>query len=232
VATVTPRTWYLAAAAVLAMVVTAAVDLTVVATRPAKHEAGAPATSPTTTPSTSASTPSPTPTPTSTPTATPTPKPVPVPTLPPNTVAIPALYVIAPIDVCQIVNGGLEPPYDVHRTCYWAGGAPITAGQGTTVLTGHINYVGQGTGAFGYLARMRPGDTVFTSGRKAVVTRWTVVSVRHRPKTAGIETQPFRGPTGPRRLYLISCGGAFDSAKLSYVDNIYVLATPVTATAP
>jgi hypothetical protein len=53
------------------------------------------------------------------------------------------------------------------------------------------------------------------------------VAVRHRPKTRGIDPAAFAGRDGPRRLYLISCGGAFDSADLSYVDNIYVLATPL-----
>jgi hypothetical protein len=218
---ITPRTWYAATAAMLALLVIAGADLAVMSGRSAR-----PAALPTpNTPSTaSPSRPRPL---TATPVASPTSRPVPK--LPADTVVLPAQHVRAPIGVCQIVQGGLEPPADVHRTCYWAGGAPVGAGTGTTVLTGHINYVGQGTGAFGNLARLHAGQLVYTSGADAKVTRWRIMRVRHRPKTKGVDPAAFAGRSGARRLYLISCGGAFDASELSYVDNIYVLATPVSA---
>src|SRR5207244_7494767 len=95
----------------------------------------------------------------------------PLPGLAADTISIPSRHVVAPIEVCQIVQGGLEPPANVHRTCYWAGGAPVTAVAGTTVITGHINWVGQGTGALGNLAGLRAGDTLLTSGTSAKVAR-------------------------------------------------------------
>lgn len=215
---ITPRTWYLAAAAVLATLVVAAADLAVVAGRTPSRPAAV------SSPPSPAPSPARTPTPTPSPTATATP----LPKLRANTVLIPSQHVRAPIDVCQIVQGGLEPPVNVHRTCSWAGGAAVGAARGTTVLTGHINYAGQGTGAFGTLAGLRAGQLVYTAGADGTVTRWRIVRVRHRPKTKGVDTAAFAGREGPRRLYLISCGGAFDPNELSYVDNIYVLATPVS----
>jgi hypothetical protein len=150
-----------------------------------------------------------------------------------NSVAIPAQDVRAPIiSYCPIIEGGLEPPADVHQVCYWAGGAGISDRVGTTVLTGHINWVGQGTGAFGDLAALHRGDIVYTSDAQRAVTTWRIVRVQHRSKTLGVDPDAFVGHTGPRRLYLISCGGAFDPAELSYVDNIYVQAEPVPAAAP
>jgi hypothetical protein len=145
-----------------------------------------------------------------------------------NSVAIPVQHVRAPIvDYCAIIAGGLEPPSDVHQVCYWAGGAGIDEHTGTTVLTGHINWVGQGTGAFGNLAGLRRGETVYTSDARRAVTAWRIVRVQHRSKTLGVDANAFVGHSGPRQLYLISCGGAFDAAELSYVDNIYVLAKPM-----
>jgi hypothetical protein len=215
----TPRYWYLASAAVLVLLIAAGVDLAVVSGRHSRHAAlpspHAPATTvapslpPTSTPAPASST-------------------ARVPRLHADTVQIPVQHVRAPIDVCQIVQGGLEPPTNVHRTCYWAGGAAVGAAQGTTVLTGHINYAGQGTGAFGNLAGLRAGQLVYTAGADGTVTRWRIARVKHRPKTKGVDTAAFAGRSGPRRLYLISCGGAFDATELSYVDNIYVLATPVS----
>ena len=79
------------------------------------------------------------------------------------------------------------------------------------------------------LSTLRRGMLVYTAGPAAQVTRWRIDRVRHRPKTKGVDTAAFAGRDGPRRLYLISCGGAFDANELSYVDNIYVLATPVSS---
>jgi hypothetical protein len=150
-----------------------------------------------------------------------------------NSVAIPVQHVRAPvIDYCPIIDGGLEPPADVHQVCYWAGGAEIGAAAGTTVLTGHINWAGV-TGAFGNLGALHRGDLILTVGTGAAqFDQWRVARVEHRPKTQGIDPAAFVGRDGPRRLYLISCGGAFDASAASYVDNVYVLAEPVPATPP
>jgi hypothetical protein len=228
----TPLRWYLAAAAALALITVAGIDLAVVSTREPHRRVAVPAaTRPA--PSTSEivpSTPSPTPTPTLTPAPTPTLTPTPhpmqtAPRLAADSISIPSQHVVAPIDMCTIIAGGLIPPDDVRRTCYWAGGAPLTAAAGTTVITGHNVSIGNGKGAFGNLVRLKAGDAVFTSGATAKVTRWRVVSVTSRPKSAGIDPAAFVGRAGPRRLYLITGGGAFDAAQGSYVDNIYVLAT-------
>jgi sortase family protein len=120
----------------------------------------------------------------------------------------------------------LEPPSDVHRTCRWAGGADLGAAQGTTVITGHINWVGQGTGALGNIGRLAPGNAVYTADGQGTVTRWQVQRVTFRNKNRGVDLRAFDGPGGPRVLYLISCGGPFDAADASYVDNIYVRAVP------
>jgi hypothetical protein len=166
---------------------------------------------------------------------TPAPPPPPAPVLPKlaaDSVAIPVQHVRAPvIDYCPIIEGGLEPPTDVHQVCYWAGGALVGDKAGTTVLAGHINWAGV-TGAFGNLAALRGGEIVYTSDAHDAVTKWRIVRVKHRSKTLGVDPDAFVGHSGPRRLYLISCGGAFDSAEASYVDNIYVLAKPAPARRP
>jgi hypothetical protein len=153
-------------------------------------------------------------------------------TLPANSVALPVQHVRAPVvDYCPIIAGGLEPPTDVHQVCYWAGGAAVGAEAGTTVLAGHINWAGV-TGAFGNLAALHRGDRVLTAGPDAATSEWQITRVEHRPKTQGIDPAAFVGQDGPRRLYLISCGGAFDAYAASYVDNIYVLAEPVSDPPP
>lgn len=143
-----------------------------------------------------------------------------------ETVAIPSQGVVAPIGVCQIIDGSLEPPADVQRTCQWAGGAALSAATGTSVVTGHVNYTGQGTGALGNIGQLHPGDQVTTTDSDGAPTQWRVVTVLPRPKSTGVDLAAFVGKTGPRQLYLITCGGAFDADEASYVDNIYVRAVP------
>ena len=144
-----------------------------------------------------------------------------------DTIWIPVQHVRAHIDVCDIVNDELEPPQDVHRTCYWAGGAELSAQTGTTVVTGHVNWVGQGTGALGNIGALHRGNVVRTTGKDGIVTNWQIESVVHRPKSQGIDTSVFVGEQGVRKLYLITCGGAFDAADANYLDNIYVAAVPL-----
>jgi len=162
------------------------------------------------------------------PSSSPAPSPTPAPQhAAANTVWIPVQHVRAPIDTCDIVNDELEPPQNVHHTCYWAGGAALSAKTGTTVVTGHINWVGQGTGALGNIGKLHRGNIVRTTGKDGMVTTWEVQNVVHRPKSNGIDTSVFVGANGPRKLYLITCGGAFDSSDANYLDNIYVEAVPL-----
>lgn len=144
-----------------------------------------------------------------------------------DSIAIPRQGVVAPVDLCGMTDGELEPPADVSRTCRWAGGADLDGSQGTVAITGHINWVGQGTGALGRLGELHRGDTVLTSDAAGRVTRWRVTSIEFRSKDRGVDLDAFTGPDGPRTLYLISCGGPFDPAADSYLDNIYVRATPI-----
>jgi hypothetical protein len=138
---------------------------------------------------------------------------------------IPSQQVVAPIDVCHIVAGGLRPPPDIRRTCYWAGGAAVSARAGTTVIVGQCNWAGR-WGALGRIGSLRPGDSVLTSGAHGQVTEWRVGAVVYRPKSRGILPAAFTGRSGPRRRYLITGGGRYDAQQQAYLDNIYVLATP------
>lgn len=212
----------LAAVAIVALIAAAVAGL--VATPGGSGSGRTPVTAPTPQPTTPTRTPptsaAATPTPART-SATPAPS-----TLAADSIAIPRQHVVAAIDVCQIVNSELEPPADVRRTCFWLGGAPVTATVGTTVITGHVNWVGQGTGALGRIDELHAGDTVVTTDSRSRAQRWVIRSVVHRPKTLGIDTAAFAGRAGSRQLYLITCGGAFDADARSYLDNIYVRAVP------
>lgn len=134
---------------------------------------------------------------------------------------IPSLHVDALVRPTSIVDHELVIPSDVHNVGEWG----HQANAGTTILAGHVNWVGQGPGALGGLADIAPGATVYLSNRAGLVSVWSVVSLRSVVKKDLPKGLFARG--GARRLVLVTCGGAFDAATHQYADN--VLATAVLA---
>ena len=141
-------------------------------------------------------------------------------------IRIPALDVAASIGAATVANGILTPPRSPSTVGMWAGSAPLDASSGTVTLAGHVNWAGMAPFAFANIAYLRPGDLVYTADKDARQTAWRIIAVVSRPKDEPVDTAAFTGTTGPRKLYLITCGGAFDSDASSYEANIYVSATP------
>ena len=148
--------------------------------------------------------------------------------MPPDSLAIPGQGVVAPVvGTCREARGGaVEPPTKVSEVCWWRQGASPSATTGTTVITGHVNFVGQGTGALGRIAYLGSGDAVVTTDATGATHRWRVSHVTARPKSRGTDPAAFVGPTGPRRLVLVTCGGPFDADTGSYEDNVYAWLAP------
>lgn len=120
----------------------------------------------------------------------------------------------------------MVPPADVHQTCSWGGGA--TAGQlggaVVTVITGHVNFVGQGRGVLSRVAELRPGDQLRTVSTNRTRATWSVTGVVAYVKAAGIPEAVFtHADSGRRTLRLITCGGQLE-ANGNYDDNVVVTA--------
>jgi sortase (surface protein transpeptidase) len=140
---------------------------------------------------------------------------------------IPELSVTAIIGPATIDHGVLTPPRIPMEVGAWAGSAALDATSGAVTLAGHVNWAGMTPFAFARLASLQPGDIVYTTDAKARQTAWRVTAVVARAKSAGIDQAAFTGTSGPRTLWLITCGGPFNSADDSYDDNVYVQAHPV-----
>lgn len=144
----------------------------------------------------------------------------------PNTLALGGIGVAAPIVDASVINGVLTPPSLVSMVGIWLDGAALDAAEGTTLLAGHVNLVGQGNGALFNLALMKPGDLVHTSDAQGRMTAWRVTAVVDRPKADGIEESVLDGPVGPRRLAVVTCGGdlTYANGVGNYEDNVYLYA--------
>lgn len=136
---------------------------------------------------------------------------------------------IAAVDPVQLTDAGaLIPPSDVSRLGWYSASAvPGAEGAvGSSVITGHINYQGQGTGYAARFANMNLGDEF-------------EIYIDGNPQTFRVTQAPYRLPkgsdfppevndaTGPNRLVLITCGGQFIGGALGYADNIITIAEPV-----
>ena len=148
--------------------------------------------------------------------------------LPANEVDIPSLGVTAPLLAEPLARGSLTIPSDVHDVGWYSGGGQIGAQVGTLLLAGHVNYVGQGWGAFGHLADLQRGATVFTTNAAGAVRAWRVTAVTAMLQAA--LPQGIFDASGPRRLALVTCGGTLEPDHL-YNDNVVVYATPVMVAA-
>ena len=135
---------------------------------------------------------------------------------------IPALGVDAPISPEAVRDGALTIPGDVGTVGAWNGSAAIPGSTGTVLLAGHIDNIHQGPGALHDLYTLQPGDKVFVR-LHGVDTTWQIVTLGSYSKDA-IPDDLFAGPTGPRRLALVTCGGQIHQGE--YDDNVVATAVP------
>lgn len=143
---------------------------------------------------------------------------------------IPSLCVDAPMVPEVFAGGELTIPSDVRKTAIWSDGAAPAAAQGTTLVAGHVNYIGQGDGALSRLAGIQPGALIeMADPDSGAISRWKVVGLSAVIKSR-LPSQLFAGPLGDRRLYLVTCGGPVIhySWGNSYRDNVVVEAVPDT----
>ncbi|MFM9135302.1 MAG: class F sortase, partial [bacterium] len=140
---------------------------------------------------------------------------------------IPAIDLRVAVDVVGLdAAGQVEVPVDVARSGWYRFSAKPGSGEGSTVVVGHVDGVDQGAGAFFDLRSLDPGDTVTVTRSDERQVIYEVVA-RERFDKDRVPLRELFSRSGPERLTLITCGGAFDPAALEYTDNIVVTAVPV-----
>jgi sortase (surface protein transpeptidase) len=137
---------------------------------------------------------------------------------------IPSLGIAAPVRAVGVEpDGEMEVPAASDVGWYRFGPAP--GADGSTLLAAHVDYEGE-RGVFFELRRLRPGARVEVTLTDGSRHAYAVVAVATVPK-ADLPGSGVFDRTGPPRLALITCGGAFDAAARSYRDNVVAYAEPV-----
>ena len=142
----------------------------------------------------------------------------------PQRLAIPALGVDAPVvPVGRALDGSMEIPGAAEAGWYSPGPRPGEA-FGSAVIAAHIDYNGR-PGVFLELGRLEVGSEVVVNDDAGAAHRYRVVERFQVAKDALPRAELFRTGGSPV-LTLVTCGGAFDAADRTYLDNIVVRAVP------
>lgn len=106
---------------------------------------------------------------------------------------------------------------------YRFGPDPVTA-SGATVISAHTDTAGA-VGPLSRLDQVRAGDAI----RVSVGDERLLYVVRRVDRHAkeSLDVDALFARTGPARLHLVSCGGAWDPTTRSYEDNVVAVATRV-----
>jgi hypothetical protein len=140
---------------------------------------------------------------------------------PPTRLRIPDIGVDSPLeDLGLDANGALQAPKDfAHAGWYAQGSRPGDVGP--AIMAGHVDSR-SGPAVFFRLHELRAGATVEVARGDGWV-KFRVLAVRRYPKSQ-FPTDEVYAPTPNAQLRLITCGGAFDNTRRSYLDNVVVYA--------
>ena len=120
-------------------------------------------------------------------------------------------------------TGTIEVPAD-FATAGWFAEGPRPGQPGPAVILGHVDSKA-GPAVFYRLARLPVGAEVFVDRADGSTVDFRVRGTQHVAKTA-FPTDLVYAPTLEPSLRLVTCGGGFDRAKGSYLDNVIVYADP------
>lgn len=139
----------------------------------------------------------------------------------PTRVTIPAIGVDA-----SLVEVGLNPDASMQTPDFgyaaWYQPGPKPGEAGPAVVVAHVDSKAHGPDVFYRLRELKPGDHVTV--HYADTERTFEVTGREQTKKTALPTDRIWNTTGEPVLRLITCGGAFDSAAHSYLDNVIVYA--------
>ncbi len=127
---------------------------------------------------------------------------------------------------------GLDAEGNMSLPKFWAQvgwyqyGAGLDAASGAVILAAHVDTTESGLGPLVNLRDARIGQVVTVTGKDGIVRNFQISETTN--VTKGPQSlDSYFDPNGPYRLVLITCGGPFDAAAKTYIENIVVTAVPV-----
>lgn len=146
----------------------------------------------------------------------------------PTRLAVPAIGVDAPVESVGLdAQGRMATPSRAENVAWFKPGA--TPGDaGNAVIAGHLDWT-SGPAVFYRLSRLKKGDELSVLREDGTRARFLVESSAMLPYDAA--TDGLFTKTGPPTLTLITCAGAWDRARATYLQRLVVRAS-LAPTAP
>jgi sortase (surface protein transpeptidase) len=145
----------------------------------------------------------------------------------PLALSIPAIGLKAPLSELGLnPNHTVQVPSNFQEPGWYKFG-PSPGQLGSAVILGHVDsYLGPAV--FFLLKSLQPGDSVDVTLADGVVTHFVVRQVAMYPKVSFPTFQVY-GSHGYSALQLVTCGGEFDAQTRSYLSNVVVYTSLVSA---
>jgi sortase (surface protein transpeptidase) len=142
----------------------------------------------------------------------------------PLRVAVPSIGVSAPvIPLGENPDGTVAvPSRTTPQLTSWFDEGPAPGQLGPAAIYGHVD-TAAGPAVFYRLGGLLPGDAINVIRADGTIARFQVYRVAEYAKDA-FPTMAVYGYTRAPELRLITCGGVFDPATESYLDNIVAYA--------
>lgn len=141
----------------------------------------------------------------------------------PKRLTVPDLGIdLATVPTGAADDGTMQLPNTVARAGWYRHSSRPGDPTGSVVIAAHVDTRAEGLGAFASLSQIRRGAEIMINDRRGRESRYRVVTRRLVPQSR-LPTQQLFARTGPARLVLITCGGAYD-AGTGYTDNVVVIA--------
>ena len=142
----------------------------------------------------------------------------------PIRVRVPSLGVDSTLALLGVDGAGILVPPTAFDQAGWFAGGPAPGDVGPAVIAGHVDSW-TGPAVFFRLDEIAVGDEVLVDRADGTTVRFAVTRTDRYAKDA-VPTAEVYGPTPGAELRLITCGGEFDPARRSYLDNVVVYASP------
>jgi sortase (surface protein transpeptidase) len=139
----------------------------------------------------------------------------------PVAVSIPRIGVRSTLVELGLDDGAMEVPQNPAQAGWFTRGASPGA-LGPAVIAGHVTWDGA-PAVFHRLGTLRHGDEVTVTRKDGKTAVFTVTRVDQFPKSR-IPRQAIYGTIDHAGLRLITCGGTYDKARHTYLDNVVVFA--------
>jgi sortase (surface protein transpeptidase) len=148
----------------------------------------------------------------------------------PTEINVPRIGVAAKIMGLGVdANGVLQtPPLEQAQLAGWYQAGPSPGEIGNAVVVGHVDSRAMGPAVFFKLGELLAGDVIEIKRADSSVAKFIVDGTASYPKSA-FPTELVYGPSDQAGLRLVTCGGEFDRAARSYLNNIIVFARLVPA---